>query len=82
MEASQAADRHLIEIDARTVVRALGLYDDPGMDGDWSYFAEDKDEFNKYIQESPTFLKYRRTEQTFSELNMLVHCMRMYYERD
>jgi len=61
---NQKTDRHLIEIDARTVVRALGLYDDPGMDGDWSYFAED-------IQELPTFLKYRGTEQTFGELNML-----------
>jgi len=43
---NQKTDRHLIEIDARTVVLALGLYDG------------------------------------FSELNMLVNCMRMYYELD
>lgn len=63
-------------------MRALSLYDDAGMDGDWSYFAEDKDEFEKYIQELPTYLKYRGTEQTFSELNMLVQGTRDYYEQD
>ena len=79
---NQKTDRHLIEIDARTVVRALGLYDDANKDGDRRFFAEDKDEFEKYIQELPTYLKYRGTEQTFSELNMLVQGMGDYYERD
>jgi len=80
---NQKTDRHLIEIDARTVVRALHLYDGRnGIDEDWSFFAEHEDEFKKYIQELPTFFKYLGPNKIVDELRMLVQDMGDYYERN
>jgi len=80
---NQKTDRHLIEIDARTVVRALALYNGRnGIDDDWSFFAEYEDEFKKYIQELPNFFKYLGPKKVVDELRMLVQDMGDYYERD
>ena len=76
---NQKTNKHLIEFDGRGVVYALNLYEDAGMDGDWGYLAEDPEEFKRYIQELPTYLKYFGPRNTIGELEMLVSGMQFYW---
>jgi len=76
----QDAGRQLVEFDCHSVVEALHLYRDAHGDGDWSYFYRHPKEFERYISELPTYLKYYGKRNVIGELKQLVDGTDFYWE--
>ena len=65
----QVDDKQLVEVDATSVLRSMGLYFDEG-DDDFNWIAEDATIFKEWLTELPTFLKYRGIKNTILTMRM------------
>tara|TARA_B100001769_G_scaffold272556_1_gene267214 strand:+ start:729 stop:1238 length:510 start_codon:yes stop_codon:yes gene_type:complete len=60
----------LIEIDRYTFIRSLGLYNDPKMDGDYSYLGTDQEALAGYVAFLPIFAQNYPIDQLIAEFHL------------
>ena len=65
----QVDDKQLVEVDATSVLRSMGLYFDEG-DDDFSWIVKNATIFKEWLTELPTFLKYRGIKDTILTMRM------------
>lgn len=65
----QVDDKQLVEVDATSVLRSMGLYFDEG-DDDFNWIVANATIFKEWLTELPTFLKYRGIKNTILTMRM------------
>ena len=61
--------QHLIEIDRDSFIKSLGLYNDPGTDGDYS-FLQSPNELARYCTSLAIYLQNHSKERCLAEIQM------------